>query len=75
MRIRYQMAGAGSYVAECDLSEKEAKKRFESLKRDALCEWGELIGEEDENYMEVLEDFDHTRLARIMKSLKDSMGG
>lgn len=68
MRVRYQMAGHSS-CAECDLSEKKARARYEELKTNVLCEWAELVGEDDEDYMEVLEDFDHTNLARIMKSL------
>lgn len=69
MRVRYQMAGQNTWSAECDLSEKKARKRFEELKTNALCEWAELVGEEDDNYMDVIEDFDHIRLARMVKSI------
>ena len=51
------------------MTEKAARKKFEELKADALCEWAELIGEDDDNYMEVLEDFGQTKLANIMKSI------
>ena len=69
MRVRYQMAGAASYTAECDLTEKQARKRFDELKADALCEWVELVGEDDENYMDIIDSFEHIKLARIMKSI------
>lgn len=69
MRVRYEMAGDSSCTAECDLTEKQARKRFEELKKNALCKWAELVGEDDDDYMEVLEDFDHTKLANIMKSI------
>lgn len=69
MRVRYQMAGTSTWAAECDLTEKQARKRYEELKTNALCEWGELVGEEDDDYMEILEDFDHIKLARMMKSI------
>lgn len=68
MRVRWQRAGEASQ-AQCDMTEKAARKKFEELKTDALCEWAELVGEDDDNYMEVLEDFDHIRLARIIDSL------
>lgn len=68
MRVRWQRAGEASQT-QCDMTEKAARKKFEKLKTDALCEWAELIGEDDDNYMEVLEDFDQTKLANIMKSI------
>lgn len=75
MRVRYQMAGQQSYTAECDLTNKEAKKKFEALKKNALCEWAELVGEEDENYMEILKYFDHTEMARKVYKVKRELFG
>ena len=73
MRIRYQMAREAG-VAICDLSEKKARQIYSELERDGLCEWAELVGEDDDNYMEVLESFDHIESARRvawhMKKLK-----
>lgn len=70
MRVRYQMIGE-QVVAECDLTEKKARSLFNDLKTKALCEWGELVAEEEEEggYMEVLEDFDNIRLSRVIKSI------
>lgn len=64
MRVRYEHVGRGGYQAECDLTEKKAKKRFEELKKDGLCEWVELVGEDDGDYMKVLDYYDKTELAR-----------
>ena len=63
MRVRYQILGHEPH-AECDMTEKSARKLFEELKEKSLCEWAELVGEEDENYMDVLDSFDHISLAR-----------
>ena len=68
MRVRYQMAGQAS-CAECDLPEKKARIRFKELEHNALCEWAELVGEDDDDYMDVLEDFEHIKLARMIKSI------
>lgn len=69
MRVRYQMAGQATWSAVCDMPDKKAKKLFEDLKTNALCEWAELVGEEDDNYMDILDEFDHIRLARMVKSI------
>lgn len=69
MRVRYQMAGQSTWTAVCDLSEKKARNLFAELKSNALCEWGELVGEDDNNYMEILDEFDHIKLARIMRAI------
>ena len=55
MRVRYQMAGEGSYRAECDLSDAKARKLYDIVKRNGECMWAELVGEEEENYMDILE--------------------
>lgn len=66
MRIRYQMVGNNWYTAECDLSDRKAKNRFKELKEHGLCEWVELVGEDDDNYMEILESYDKTKTARMI---------
>ena len=69
MRVRYQYAGQTGWSAECDLSEKKARKRFEELKRDGFCKWVELVGEDDDNYMEILDSYDKTRTALMIASI------
>lgn len=69
MRVRYQLCGQTWYSTECDLTEKKAKRRFEELKETGLCEWAELVGEDEDNYMEILDSFDHIKLARMIKSI------
>ena len=58
MRVRYQMVG-GQVQARCDLEDWQAKKLFKCLFSNGLCEWAELVGEDDDNYMDVLDSFDH----------------
>ena len=71
MRVRYEMAEEGSYTAECDLSNANARKLYEGVKRNGECMWGELVGEDEENYMDVLEQFDRTEEAiRVHKILE-----
>lgn len=59
MRVRYQLAGEEAYTAECDLTEKAARKRYEECKKNPFCLWAELVGEEDDNYMDVIESFEN----------------
>jgi hypothetical protein len=68
MRVRYQLAGK-AVETKCDMSEKKARTFYENLKSNALCEWAELVGEEDDNYMEILEDYENIKLARMIKSI------
>ena len=70
MRVRFQFVGE-SVQAECDLTDKKAKEKFEELKTAGLCEWAELIGEDDNNYMDVLDSFDHIRMARQIKRIME----
>ena len=49
----------GQVQARCDLEDWQAKKLFKSLFSNGLCEWAELVGEDDDNYMDVLDSFDH----------------
>jgi hypothetical protein len=58
-------------VAECDLTPKQARKRFEDLKTNAKCGWCELVAEEDEEggYMEVIESHEKVNLARTISAL------
>lgn len=53
MRVRFQIAGRIRYEAKCDLTERQARKLFNELKEDGLCEWAELVGEDDDDYMEI----------------------
>ena len=68
MRVRYEIAGEAP-TAVCDLTDKQALKLFEELKTNALCEWGELVGEDDDNYMDILDSFDNMKLARMMHQI------
>lgn len=68
MRVRFQFVGHAAQ-AECDLTEKKARRRFEELKEAGLCEWAELVGEDEDNYMEILDSFDHIKLARMLASI------
>lgn len=74
MRIRYQYVGM-DYVAECDLTEKQARKRFKELKEAGTCMWVELVGEDDGNYMEILDSYDKTRTALAIASAMRSIFG
>ena len=69
MRVRYEIAGRGGYEAKCDLTERQARKLFNELKTDGLCEWAELVGEDDDNYMEIIEYYDNFKNARAMKDM------
>lgn len=56
------------------MTERKARNRFEKLKTDALCMWGELVGEDDHNYMDVLESFDKTREALMFERVCKELG-
>lgn len=70
MRVRYQMAGKNPEV-RCDMTPGAARRLFNELSHKGLCEWAELVGEGDDDYMEVLDSFDHIKLAR---SIYEIMG-
>lgn len=76
MRVRYQLAGSGE-VAVCDLSDKDAIKLYADMKRNGECMWGELVGEDDDNYMDVIESFERIkeaqRLDQMLKSIVKSL--
>lgn len=74
MRVRYQMVGMPQSIAKCDLEDKKAKRLYKDLFGNGRCEWAELVGEDDDNYMDVLESFDHTMIARTFAELF-GMGG
>ena len=77
MRVRYQMAGQMRYTAECDLTTRKAKELFNSLKKGGECEWAELVGEDDDDYMDILDSFDHPdadRIHAMMESLRKVFG-
>lgn len=67
MRVRYEMYENGvgvGYQAICDLSTGKANKLFDELSRNGCCGWVELVGEDDENYMEVIKSSEHIDLAK-----------
>ena len=64
MRVRYQMVGQQA-CAECDMSDRAAKHLYDELSHKGLCEWAELVGEEDNNYMDIIDSFDHIKVARM----------
>lgn len=51
--------GSPSWQAECDMSEKDAIKLFDSLKQEKFCEWAELVSEDDDSYMDIIDSFDN----------------
>jgi hypothetical protein len=70
MRVRYQMAGQ-EMQAVCDMTEKKAREMFDKLKNygsssKGFCEWAELVGEDDDNYMDILDSFDHIKQAQML---------
>ena len=72
MRVRYEMYrnGVGTgWVAECDLTERQARKRFNELKRDGVCGWVELVGEDDDDYMEILDSHCRIREAQMLSRM------
>ena len=72
MRVRYQLAGS-SEVAICDLSNKEAIKLYCGMKRNGECMWGELVGEDDDNYMDVIESFERIKEAQRLHEMLRSL--
>ena len=72
MRVRYQMAGEAEVVL-CDLSNREAKKKYLELQCNGECEWAELVGEDEDDYMEILESFDHIESAKRMHKILQEM--
>ena len=77
MRVRYEMykrgLGAGC-IAECDLTQKKAHKRYEELKSNAKCGWVELVAEDDDEggYMNIIESYEQIRLAKIVSTLVEN---
>jgi hypothetical protein len=59
------------YVAECDLTPKQANKRYNELKTNARCGWVELVAEEEDEgeHMEILQQHDQIKLARAVSSI------
>ncbi len=74
MRVRYQMVGS-DVVAKCDMEDRKARRLYKDLFSNGLCEWAELVGEDDDNYMDVLESFDHIDLARSMAKIVGEISG
>ena len=73
MRVRYQYVGR-EYEAECDLTEKRARKRFKQLQEAGTCMWVELVGEDEDDYMEILDSFDKTKTAKMIASVMGEIG-
>lgn len=76
MRVRYHLAGDEFYKAECDLTEKGARERYEECKKNCFCLWAELVGEEDDNYIVVIESYENKNALRIyefMNELKSTL--
>lgn len=71
MRVRYQMCGE-LYRADCDLTPKQARKRFDELKNERYCEWAELVVEDDydddDMYMEIIDEFDNNDARDLYKA-------
>ena len=73
MRVRYKMVGFQP-VACCDMGERKARRLFKDLSTKGLCEWAELVGEDDDNYMDILDSFDHSDIARTMYKVMQELG-
>lgn len=73
MRIRYKMANEPTDRAICDLTDSTAKRKYKEICKNGFCEWAELVGEEDHNYMDVLEQYDNSKTARMIYSIMNSM--
>lgn len=72
MRVRFEMYdhGQGTGVqCECDLTKRQAKRKFKELSKNGRCAWAELVGEDEDNYMEIIDSFDHIGIARAATSL------
>ena len=74
MRVRYQMVGE-EVDAICDMTEKKARELFGNLEKNGLCEWAELVGEDDEDYMKIISSFDHIQQARLLKKIQQEILG
>ena len=71
MRVRWQKTGEAAQV-KCDMSYKKAEALYIDLERNPLIEWAELV-DEDDNYMDILERFDHIERARHIKKMLGSL--
>lgn len=75
MRVRFEMYEMGQGTGdqcECDLSDKQAKRKFKELSKNDRCGWAELVGEDDDNYMKIIDSFDHIKQAQTLTLLFDS---
>ena len=71
MRVRYEMAdytGFPTWQAECDLTKKQAKSLYDKLNGNPICVWAELVSEDDDTYMDVLDDFYHDDARALYKA-------
>lgn len=74
MRVRYKLPNEDKFRVECDLSNTEAKRRFEYLKSRPIVIWGELVSEYDGSYMDVIDSFSHdTSTAYMMYELGERL--
>ncbi len=74
MRVRFEMFKRGTaqgWQAECDLTKKQAQKRFDELKNNLKCGWAELVAEDEDEggYMEVMDSFDNVKRANMITSM------
>ena len=74
MRVRYKIINQPT-TAVCDMTEKQAVRLFESLKDEPLCMWAEMVAEDEDEgeYMDVLESFDHDKRAKMFASVFESL--
>lgn len=75
MRVRFQMVGDQDYQVKFYELKKPAKKFYDGLKENVRCEWAELVGDDEDDYMEVLESFEQIEFAnRMAKIVAEVMG-
>lgn len=74
MRVRFQMAGLSGYQVKFFDAKANARRFYKKLNGEALCEWAELVGDDEDDYMEVIDSFERIEFARHVKSVLDESG-
>lgn len=74
MRVRYKLYNC-EVRAVCDLTEKQARKKFSELKQSGRCLWVEIIGEEEHDYMQVIDAYDAPEEQVKIQSIYDELFG
>ena len=72
MRVRYQMYKSGFPLAiecKCDMTNKQAEKFYKDLSENVRCGWAEMVGEDDDNYMDVIKSFYHEKTAVFLTQM------